>query len=163
MKKILCTLILLFSLTTVVYAQSDFRFDRQASPLMQKAKEAFDSSEYKTSLRYVRKELKENPENTYAYLPKALLHYVMHDYNKALKTIKKSLQKTPEQDVEWLSDNYQLRYFIYEEKNDSVRAQKALDAAVRVAPEFVEPLFVRAKKYRFDQKRSRLMLIIRRY
>lgn len=70
MKKIYSTLILLFALTTVLYAQFEPRHGRQPSPLMQKAIEAFDSSEYKTSLRYVRKELKENPENTYAYLPR---------------------------------------------------------------------------------------------
>jgi len=81
---------------------------------LDKGKLAFDKKDYKTAIEYFKKALKENYQNSEAYLliGRAYLKMEGSNYNSAIDYINKSLKHSPNnpEALVYLGDAYQQRY-----------------------------------------------------
>lgn len=81
---------------------------------LDKGKSAFDKKEYKTAIEYFKKALKENHQNSEAYLliGRAYLEMEGDNYNPAIDYLNKSLKYNPEnpEALVYLGDAHQQRY-----------------------------------------------------
>ena len=110
MKKSLVILIVLFGLTLYVKAQD---VKRPNSYNYTRGVEAVQNNNAEEALDYLNKEVKENPENGYAFVWIAVVRNHIEDYGRALTAIDLAVKYIPKKDKEYKAYAYALRGDIF--------------------------------------------------
>lgn len=84
------------------------------------------------ALDFFSKELRENPNNGYAYMSMAILQMDANDFSSAQTSIEQAIRKLPKKDKEWLGRAYASRAHLYTIAGDTVRAIDDFDRAIKV-------------------------------
>lgn len=131
LKSIVLTLIALFIGIGVAYSQpqsvmKSYNFSRG----MEEAQKGNNAD----AMEFFNKELKENPNNGYAYMSMAVLQMDANDYSLAKNSIEQAIRKLPKKDKEWLARAYASRAHLYTIAGDTVKAIDDFDRSIKVNP-----------------------------
>ena len=132
---------------------------------LNKGKSAFDKKDYKTAIEYFKKALKENYQNSEAYLliGRAYLEMEGDNYNSAIDYLNKSLKYKPDdpEALVYLGDAHQQRYsniininefFKLLERGMMPVSEKAIEfyqKAININPNFALPYYRLGATYGF--------------
>lgn len=86
------------------------------------------------AMDFFNKEIKENPNNGYAYMSMAVLQMDANDFSSAQTSIEQAIRKLPKKDKEWLGRAYASRAHLYTIAGDTVKAIGNFDHAIKVNP-----------------------------
>lgn len=86
------------------------------------------------AMDFFNKELKDNPNNGYAYMSIAVLQMDANDYNLAQTNIEQAIRKLPKKDKEWLARAFATRAHLYSIAGDTIKAIGDFDQAIKVNP-----------------------------
>jgi tetratricopeptide (TPR) repeat protein len=128
MKNTLITLIII-SFSFTIFSQSEF---------LQKGIDAFEKGEYKSATKFLKKEVKKNPNNAEAYFYLGLTKN-SEDLNKGIEEFDKAIEINPN-----FSEAYGLRGTIKSHKNDEKGALSDYSKAIELDPNNFGNYFNRA-------------------
>ena len=129
--RLIVNLILIFAFSTVVSAQKNK--DRNSYNYM-RGVEAYENS-LDESLEYFNKEIKDNPNNGYAYARIATINILHRNYSEALTTIDKAIKNIPKKDKPYKSLAYSIRSDIYYHLDEVEKAIKDITKAISIFPD----------------------------
>lgn len=144
MKKSLVILIVLFGLTLYVKAQD---VKRPNSYNYTRGVEAVQNNNAEEALDYLNKEVKENPENGYAFVWIAVVRNHIEDYGRALTAIDLAVKYIPKKDKEYKAYAYALRGDIFLNLEEIQKALKDYTLAIETDSENEDIYEKRAQLY----------------
>lgn len=86
------------------------------------------------AMDFFNKELKENPNNGYAYMAMAVIQMDANDFSSAQTSIEQAIRKLPKKDKEWLARAYASRAHLYTIAGDTIKAIGDFDHAIKANP-----------------------------
>lgn len=86
------------------------------------------------AMDFFNKEIKENPNNGYAYMSMAVLQMDANDFSSAQTSIEQAIRKLPKKDKEWLGRAYASRAHLYTIAGDTIKAIDDFERAIKVNP-----------------------------
>lgn len=150
MKHRILTILTFVSIFTQLWAKSEVKLPD--SYAFTRGVEAYNEGKQQDALDWINKELNEHPDNGYAYIYLSALRYGNDEYGKALSAINQALKKLPKKDKKYAAIAYSTRAGIYLTMEDTVRALKDYDMAIKLEPQNKKHYDHRAQVY-FDQQR----------
>lgn len=131
LKSILLTLIALVSISSVSYAQPQGKQSYNFTRALEEAKNGNKAD----AMDYLSKEVRENPNNGYAYMTMAILQADAENYNDAMTSINLAIKKLPKKDKEYTGRAYASRAHLYAIAGDTITALADFDKAIRINPD----------------------------
>ncbi len=148
MKRNLLTLVVCL-LSAYVFAQDVKRPD---SYNFTRGIEEVQNMNLPEAMEYFSKEIKEHPDNGYAYAWKAFIDYSQEEYGSSLSNVNSALKKIPSKDKEYRFWALKIRFGVYLCLEDTVNALKDITAAIALEPENPTGYEKRAQVY-YEQER----------
>ena len=139
--------ILLIGLMGIANALSARNVKRPDTYNYNRGVEALQNENMEEASEYLGKELEENPDNGYAWAWMAVAHMYQEEYGKALTAANVAVQKVPKKDGEGRAAAYYVRALVYMRLGEVDNAFSDMAAAIKEAPEEVDPYEVRAVWY----------------
>lgn len=99
-----------------------------------RALEAIDQEKYDEAFGWLSREIRENPDNGYAYARISGIYYQLNEYGKALSALNEALKKLPKKDKESIANTYLNRCSVYLAMEDTVSGLHDVDAAIKLDP-----------------------------
>lgn len=96
--------------------------------------EKLSNENLEDALKYLNKELDENPKNGYALYYIAIIHYSQDEYGRALTTVDLALKNIPKKDAEVVAAAYNVRADIHMALEDTIKAIDDYASAIKVCP-----------------------------
>ncbi|MDO4320237.1 MAG: tetratricopeptide repeat protein [Bacteroidales bacterium] len=149
MKLKICTFISFIAVAMSLWAKSEIK--RPDTYAYTRGVEAYVEENYADAIDWFNRELKEHPDNGYAYVYISILRYGNQEYGKALTAIDNALKRLPKKDKEWHSTAYASRADIYAAMEDTVKALNDLSQAIQIDPTNARFYRSRAQLY-YEQK-----------
>lgn len=138
-------IILLLALcSTSVWAQ---KFKRPDSYNYTRGVEAIQNGNADEALEYLNKEIKEHPDNGYAYSWLSVLSHYREEYGQALSAANIALKKIPSKDKEYVAFAYSTRAKVNLCLEDTIKALKDYGTAITAKPDDTELYGRRAQIY----------------
>ncbi len=142
MRQILFSILLIWS--SVIYAGDIKRPD---SYNFTRALEAIQNNDMYEALEYLNKEIKDHPDNGYAFAWIAQLKLYTEEYGRALTASNIAVKKVPAKDKEYKSFAYHTRANVYLNLGDTIQALKDFSQATSITPDEQELYEERAQIY----------------
>lgn len=142
MRQILFSILLIWS--SVIYAGDIKRPD---SYNYTRGVEALNNGDVDEALEYMNKEVKDHPDNGYAFAVIAHLRLYTEEYGRALTASNIAVKKVPAKDKEYKSFAYHTRADIYLNLGDTIQALKDFSQAISFTPDETELYEERAQIY----------------
>lgn len=114
--------------------------------------EAIRNKNLDEALEYLYKEVKENPNNGYAYTWIAYVQHEQEEYGSSLSNINNAIKKLPSKDKEFRASAYSIRSEVYLCLEDTVSALKDYTTAISIDPNNSDWYKKRAQVY-YEQQR----------
>lgn len=143
MGKIFILLVILLSSVGISYAK-DRLID---SYNLNRAYEEGDKGNKTEAMSFFDKELKEHPNNGYAYLGKAGIHYDQKQYDEAIQSLNMALKHLPKKDKISVSTAYCLRGKTLLSITDTIAALADFKTSISINPNFSDAYETRGKVY----------------
>lgn len=147
MKKRVCILGLALTLlgSMAVFAKKESKLPD--SYAFTRGMEAFQEGNRQDALDWFNKEVREYPDNGYAFLYISAMRYTNDEYGKALTAINEALKRLPKKDKVYTALAYDTRAKIYLDMLDTISALKDFDMAVKLEPDNTEHYDARGQVY----------------
>lgn len=142
MRQILFSILLIWS--SVIYAGDIKRPD---SYNYTRGLEAIQNNDIYEALEYLDKEIKDHPDNGYAFAWIAQLKLYTEEYGRALTASNIAVKKVPAKDKEYKSFAYHTRANVYLNLGDTIQALKDFSQATSFTPDEKELYEERAQIY----------------
>lgn len=130
----------LFS-STIVIAQDNESYN------IKRALEAMNNKDYEKANEYLTDEIKEYPNNGYAWLWHAALNMYVDEYGDALSDINKAINKISKRDKAYIGIAYSIRARIYETVDNIEKAIEDYSTAISYVPDYYDLYKNRAEIY----------------
>ena len=140
------TIIALFSLLITINAKAQ-EIKRPDSYNYTRGVEAIQNNQMEEALDYLNKEVKENPENGYAFVWIASVRNNLEEYGRALTAIDLAVKYIPKKDKEYKAYAYVLRGDIFVNLEETGKALKDYTLAIETNPEDTDIYERRAQLY----------------
>jgi len=140
------TIIALFSLLITINAKAQ-EIKRPDSYNYTRGVEAIQNNQVEEALDYLNKEVKENPENGYAFVWIASVRNHLEEYGRALTAIDLAVKYIPKKDKEYKAYAYVLRGDIFVNLEETEKALKNYTSAIETNPEDTDIYERRAQLY----------------
>lgn len=148
MKKVLLTMMVALMATVSVCAQKVKRPDTYN---FNRGMELLQNNELDEGLKYLEKELTDNPKNGYAYSWMAAVYVEKEQYGYAMTAVDKALKYTPKKDKEYMSMAHAIKSRVHYLLGEMDEAIAHLSQCIVLQPEDAEAYEQRAQLY-YEQK-----------
>lgn len=109
--------------------------------------EAVNDDKYEEAEEWFKREIKEHPDNGYAYLYLATIQQYKEQPGQAFESIQKAIKRLPKKDKNWTAAAYMLRAQYHTEMEDTVSALADLTTALKIRPDHASLLKDRGDLY----------------
>lgn len=150
MKRIL-TLSLLLGIGLCCFAQ----IKRPDTYAYTRGVEAYQKEDNREALDWFNREIKDHPDNGYAFIYISILRYENEELGKSLTAINNALKNLPKKDKEYISIAYATRAGIYLAMEDTISALHDYATAIKLQPSNQKFYNSRAQVY-FEQEKYSL-------
>ena len=144
MKKLLLTMLLVACNTIMMFAQQTT--DAGSYNFLRGVEEVLNYN-YSDALKYLNKDIEENPTNGYAYAYIASAYYNTDKYGEALTAAQKALKYLPKDANTYRALAYNTRGSVYLELKDTVQALADFTSQIEADPEMDESYSTRGNIY----------------
>lgn len=152
MKKVLLTMVVALMATVSVSAQKVKRPDTYN---FNRAMELLQNDELDEGLKYLEKELADNPKNGYAYSWMAVVYVEKEQYGNAMTAVDKALKYTPKKDKEYMSMAHAIKSRVHYLLGEMDEAVEHLSQCIALQPEDADAYEERAQIY-YEQEQYEL-------
>lgn len=128
---------------------------RPTSYYYQRGVEAIENGENEEGIRYLGKEIQDNPKNGYAYLWLSAGNFSLDNKGAALNSIMSAIKYIPKKDKYYLSWSYKIRAIINLSLEDTTAALSDYTMAIKLDPTVSDYYEQRADVY-FEQEKYEL-------
>ena len=119
---------------------------------LKRAYEEGDKGNYTEAVDFFKKEIKEHPRNSWAYLGLAGIYYDQKKYDEAYTAINDAIETAPKKDKHLLSTAYYYKGTVLLATADTVAALNDLEKSISLDPKFWDVYEKRGEIY-FNQKK----------
>lgn len=138
MNKVIITLIVI-AMTAVTAIAKEKSYQPENYSYM-RGIERFSEQNYAEALDWFNKEIKEHPDNGYAYWYISAIKYIRSEYGEAISAANTALQKVTKKDKSSISSIYQTRARVYLAMSDTVSAFNDYTLAIKADPKDTDAL-----------------------
>ena len=119
---------------------------------LNRAYEEGEKGNYTDAIEYFKKEIKEHPRNSLAYLGIGGIYYDQKKYDEAYKAVNDAIETAPKKDKHLLSTAYYYKGTILLATSDTVSALQNFEKAMSLDPKFADVFEKRGQLY-YEQKK----------
>ena len=152
MKKVLLTMMVALMATVSACAQKVKRPDTYN---FNRGMELLQNDELDEGLKYLEKELADNPKNGYAYSWMAVVYVEKEQYGNAMTAVDKALKYTPKKDKEYMTMAHGIKSRVHYLLGEMDEAVEHLSQCIALQPEDADAYEERAQIY-YEQEQYEL-------
>ena len=114
--------------------------------------EAIQNNNTEEALEYLNKELKDNPNNGYAWAWIAAVHHNQEEYGRALTSVDLAIKHLPKKDKQYRAFAYIIRAEVYVGLGENKKALADFTSAIKETPDDIDVYEKRANLYYYMDK-----------